>query len=85
MIIFVFQCLSPSNVLELSGIINTENVSTKELSTLSAILVHLYENSSCMKHEETQAAHHAHQLVSSAEGKILSLDTVKHLRNLSHL
>ena len=65
----IFQCLSPADVLELSGLVDSQTVSATELSTLSALLIHQYENSSCMEHvEETKTQHHTHRAVSSAEG-----------------
>lgn len=61
------SCLSPTDVIELSGLANAQNVTTTQLSTLAAILVHLYENSSCMDHSETSTEPHAHRVPSSAE------------------
>lgn len=61
------SCLSPSDVLEISGLVNTQNVTTAQLSTLAAILVHLYENSSCVDHKDTSTGLHTHRVPSSAE------------------
>lgn len=63
------SCLSPSDVLELSGLVTSQTVTPAELSTLSAILVHLYENSSCMNQNEhsDRIGRHTHHVPSSAE------------------
>lgn len=62
------SCLSPSDILKLSGLVNSQPATQAELSTLSAILVHMYENSSCMTHgEDSHLGHHGHRTPSSAE------------------
>lgn len=63
------SCLSPSDVLELSGLVNSKTVTSSELSTLAAILVHLYENSSCVTHTDHAKSDHKapHTQPSSAE------------------
>lgn len=65
-VLYIFQCLSPEDVYQLSGL--AQQTTDKEVSLVSMMLVHLLENRSCSKEDDNTFVAH-HKKPSSLEGK----------------
>lgn len=63
-VVFLLQCLSPNDVYQLSGL--AQFATDKEVSTLSMILLHLMENSTCSG--EDRIKQRTHEKPSAAKG-----------------